>query len=65
MKAFDEVNQTTPWRNKVASQLNTLLVRVEYVQETSNDESDQEFATAALAIADRVAEFEEIEAVPE
>ena len=65
MKHFDEVNQSTAWRNKVSRQLNTVLARVEYVQETSNDVSDQEFATAALAIVDRAAEFEEIEAVPE
>ena len=65
MKLFAESNQSTPWRNKVAKHLNTLLTRVEYVQETTNDESDQEFAAATLAIVDRVAEFEEIEAVPE
>jgi hypothetical protein len=65
MRLFDDVNQNVPWRNKVAKQLNNILARVEYVQETSNDGSDQDFATAALAIVDRVAEFEEIEAVPE
>lgn len=63
MKLFDETNQDTPSKNNIAQQLNTILVRVEYVQETTNDESDQDFAKAALAIVDRVAEFEEIEAL--
>jgi len=61
MKLFDEKNQSTPWRNKVAADLNTVLARVEYIQSQAMDESDSDFCSAALAIVDRVSEFEEIE----
>jgi hypothetical protein len=57
---YDEENQGTPWRNELAEQMNTVLARIQYLQETANDESDQEFCKAALAIVERVAEFEEI-----
>lgn len=52
------------WRNQVASQLNELLARAEYVCNTScgaaYDESDQAFCAAGLAICLRVEEFESI-----
>jgi hypothetical protein len=50
------------WRNEVAAQLNTVLARVQYEMETClpPDVDDVEFAEAALALVERVAEFEEI-----
>lgn len=58
---FDETGHMETWRNQVAHDLNWILGRAEFHLETSNDESDQEFAKAAIAICARVAEFEEIQ----
>lgn len=57
------LHQEEDWRNDVARELNTILGRVQYEMETClpPDEFDVEFAEAALAIVQRVAEFEEIE----
>ena len=48
------------WRNDVARELNVILGRVTYALEVDGDESDVYFARAALSIAQRVADFEEI-----
>ena len=58
---FKEKGQTEEWKNEVAKELNILLGRAQYFRETSNDESDQEAEMATLSIAQRVAEFEELE----
>lgn len=62
---FDEKGQDESWKNQVAKELNILLGRAQYFRETSNDESDQQAERATLSIAQRVAEFEELEVVNE
>lgn len=57
---FSERHQDQ-WRNIVARHLNVLLGRARFFRETSNDASDVEAEEATLAIAERVATFEEIE----
>jgi hypothetical protein len=58
---FAEYGQETRWRNRVARDLNVLLGRAKYFEETSNDASDREALRATLNIVERVATFEEIE----
>jgi hypothetical protein len=60
---FDERRQSEPWKNEIAKELNILLGRAEYFQETSNDDSDKAAESATISIVRRVAEFEEIETV--
>lgn len=59
---FDETGHEESWKNEVAAYLNELLGRAVYFRETSNDESDQRAEIATLAIVQRVADFEEINA---
>lgn len=60
MKLFDEENQDTEIKKKIASDLNWILSRVEYIQGQQMDNTDREFCASAQRIVDRVAEFEEI-----
>lgn len=53
---FDEHGQNEPWRNDVARDLNMLLSRAIYFEE-----SDQEVEAATLRIVGRVAELADIE----
>ena len=62
---FDELSQNEDWRNKVAMELNILLGRAQYFQETSNDSIDKEACKATLSIVERVREFEEIKTIEE
>lgn len=62
VKTRFKITHEEKWRNEVAEQLNVLLARADYFQETSNDDSDKEAEAATLAIVERVADFEEIEA---
>jgi len=57
---FDEVNQDGEWRNVLAGQLNILLGRARYFNETSNDASDKEAEQATLSVVERVSMFEEV-----
>lgn len=56
----DEENQSEPWKNDVARQLNVISGRVEYMIGMHMDETDKEFVAADQSIVERVAHFEEI-----
>ena len=51
------------WRNEVAAQLNTVLRRVDDLEASPRLKTadDLEFREAVLSLAERVADFEEIE----
>ena len=57
---FDEVSQEGEWRKVLAKQLNILLGRARYFNETSNDASDKEAEQATLSVVERVSMFEEV-----
>ena len=57
---LDVEKQNEQWQNQVAQDLMTILSRAVYHLEHNGDECDVFAANAALRIAQRVAEFEEL-----
>jgi len=57
---LDVEKQKEQWQNQVAQDLMTILSRAVYHLEHNGDECDVFAANAALRIAQRVAEFEEL-----
>ena len=57
---LDVEKQKEQWQNQVAQDLMTILSRAVYHLERNGDECDVFAANAALRIAQRVAEFEEL-----
>jgi hypothetical protein len=58
--AFDEENQTEDYKNVIAKDLNNLIGRAQYEEETSNNKVDNEFVLSIMRTVDRVSHFEEI-----
>lgn len=60
---FDEEHQNSDWQYEIAKSLNSIVARVEYQLTTCGDESDINFARAALGIVELVADGEEIKPI--
>lgn len=62
---FDAKGHPDPWRNQVAGQLNTVLMRCRRVAaQRLAEATDRVFLEVALCLVQRVAEFEEIQMEP-
>ena len=57
---YCDQTQDESWKNGVATDLNTMLARVEYSLGMSPDEHEIAFAKASFNIVERVASFEGI-----
>jgi hypothetical protein len=57
---FDEQGHIEPWRNQLAADMNQLLGCAQWRFGTWNDDTDTEYALAALRIVARLSESEGI-----